>query len=158
MASVSETFLQFLHVICACVLVGSTVFVGFVLMPTLRKAMGNEERMAFLRQMAFRAKIVTWSAIAILFAVGFYRIVGMINFIWAGGYGTLLSVKIALALLFLALAAFHDFFLGAKVVNMNPSDPQFMTLRRIVIAFSQIQLVCLLIIVFISCNLRLYTW
>lgn len=154
-----ETLLQFLHVLGACILVGSTFFVAFVLIPVLRKEMGDAERLKFLRAMGKRSRILMWSAIIVLFAVGFFRI-GNISggFIWETDYGRLLIRKISLAAVFVLLAFMHDFVLGARVARMNPSEPSYPKLRTATIVLAQVQFLVLLLIIFSSVRLRLYTW
>lgn len=153
-----ETTVQFLHVLSACILVGSTIFVGFVLIPTLRNAMDDAGRMGFLRKMSSRSKMLMWPAIFILLATGFYRIAELGPYPWQTGYGTLLKAKIGLVFVFAILAFLHDFVLGARVVSMNPKDSGFKNFRRLTIIFSQFQLVALLAIIVLAVKLRLYTW
>ena len=153
-----ETILQFLHVVSACVLVGSTLFIGFVLIPTLRESLPDQERLSVLRRMGFRARLLNWVSIFLLIGIGLYRIHDLGGFFWDSPYGGILKLKVGLVSFFVILAFLHDFVLGAKATRMTSGTPEFKKLRRLTIILAQLQLVVLLAIIFLSVRLRLYSW
>lgn len=156
---VMESLLHFLHVLAACVLAGTTVFVGFCMIPVLRKTLDDQERLRFLTALGPRSRVLMWTSAAILLATGLYRVWPILGTpVWQMPYGTLLLMKIILALSVWALMAIHDFLLGRRMAQVGPQDPSYPSLRRWTIALAQIQLLLLLAVLWAAVRLRLYTW
>lgn len=154
-----EVFLHFLHILAAAMLIGSTFFVGLVMIPVLRKTFEHSERRRFFVTMKNKARVFTWSAIFLLLITGFYRVFSILGTpVMRTEYGGILMQKIGLALALIALVFVHDFILGPKMTEAAEDDPGFKRLRLFTIVLAKLQLAALLLIILQAARLRLYIW
>ena len=96
----------FLHVLGVVVWIGGTIYQAHVLLPAARRG-GSA---AFV-EAAVRARPVTWTAVALVVATGFYNVtrLGPLEGVMQSGAGLMLAAKFALVIVAVALAAQRDF-------------------------------------------------
>jgi uncharacterized membrane protein len=119
----------FIHILSAIVWVGGMFFVALVLVPVARK-LPTADRAELLDRLGRRFRLVGWIAIVLLLATGLlntalrgvtWEAVGSGRLL-GSWFGQVLTVKIVLVCLMLALSAVHDFALGPASVRALASD------------------------------------
>ncbi|MBI2070613.1 MAG: CopD family protein [Elusimicrobia bacterium] len=155
----AENLFQFTHLLAASIFIGTTIFVGFAMIPALRKTLNDRDRMAFLSALGPRSRILMWVSIALLFGTGLWRAWSLFGTpLMRTNYGSVLKIKIALAVLAAGLMALHDFILGPKMTAGDPGSPKYKSTRRWLIIASQVQLLVILGVLWAAIRLRLYIW
>jgi len=97
------TLVQWIHVTAAVIAVGGMGFLLVILMPSLR-ILNPDQRDLLARYVLGRFRWVSWSAIVLLLASGFYSVR---QYYWEVAWGkswAFLTVKIVLALLVFAIS------------------------------------------------------
>ncbi len=114
-----EVLSLWVHLLAAVAWVGGMIFVGLVLVPVTRGLSDQALRFELTGKVGVRFKYLGWVAIALLLATGLYNAVVRISsweVLFGTGYGRTLLLKVALALVMVALSAVHDFYLGPRVI------------------------------------------
>jgi uncharacterized membrane protein len=96
----------FVHVLGVVVWIGGLVYQAHVLLPAARRG-----ALAPFAEAAARARPVTWTAVALVVLTGFYNVTQLGSFerVMQSGAALALTVKLALVILAVALAAQRDF-------------------------------------------------
>ena len=119
-------WLQWLHLLAACVWVGGLLFLSLVASPVLRHRFTAEERSELLGQIGRRFRPYAWVALALLALTGMRR--GMLVFgglpeLWTGleatPYGRILRAKLLLVGVLIVLQFLHDFVLGPRLARLR---------------------------------------
>jgi uncharacterized membrane protein len=95
-----------LHVLGAIVWIGGVFYQAHVLLPAARAG-----HLALFAEAAGRARLVTWTAVAVVVLTGFWNLtrLGPLERVIDSGAGLLLAGKLALVVLAVSLAAQRDF-------------------------------------------------
>lgn len=120
------------HVLAACVWVGGTVMLVFAVVPYARTLPGAD-RVQALRAIGRRWKALGWGAMAVAVLTGLQLAAADGAFAGAtASFDAVLTAKIGLVGLLVALALLHDFVLGPRLARQaREQRPQ--TLRRPVV-------------------------
>ena len=119
-------WLQWLHLLAACVWVGGLLLLSLVASPVLRHRFTAEERSELLGQIGRRFRPYAWVALTLLALTGVRR--GMLVFgglpeLWAGldatPYGRILRAKLLLVGVLMVLQLLHDFVLGPRLAHLR---------------------------------------
>ena len=119
-------WLQWIHLLSACVWIGGLLFLAVVASPVLRHRFTAEERAELLGQLGRRFQPYAWTALVLLVLTGFRR--GMLVFggvpelfegLSATPYGRLLGAKLMLVGVLVVLQLLHDFVLGPRLARMR---------------------------------------
>lgn len=117
-----------LHILAAIVWIGGMFFLAAVIVPVLRHER-PETRAALMAAVGVRFRGAGWVAIAVLLVTGVWNLHNR-GFSWGqiargdifsatGDFGRILSAKLVLVAIILALSAFHDFILGPRSVRLG---------------------------------------
>ncbi len=127
-----------LHIVAACVWVGSMVFFAAVVVPVLHRPETRSHAPALLRLIGARFRVLGWAALATLLITGalnlHYRGISWTELhesrFWSGGFGRLLAWKLVLVGLVLGMTALHDVLVGQNAVRMLTESPTSMRAVR----------------------------
>lgn len=119
-------WLQWLHLLAACLWVGGLLFLSLVASPVLRHRFTAEERSELLGQIGRKFRPYAWVAIALLAVTGLRRAqlaFGGLPELWEGlsttPYGQVLRAKLLLVAVIVVLQLLHDFVLGPRLAGMR---------------------------------------
>jgi uncharacterized membrane protein len=110
--------LRMIHLLAAVVWVGSMIFFSLVVMPALRQGLPPPQRQELIRVLGRRYRIVGWVSIGVLLATGLLM-AWRHGVVWSSGFGQLLSFKLVLVGVMLALTALHDLSIGPRAARLN---------------------------------------
>lgn len=103
--------LRVVHLISAAVWVGSMVFFSLVVMPSLRHGLPPPQRQELIRSVGRRYRVLGWASVGVLLATG-PLLAWRHGVVWSSGFGQLLSLKLVLVGIMLALTVLHDLSMG----------------------------------------------
>lgn len=152
----------FIHIIAACTWVGGQIFMAAVIVPALRGWTGPERARAF-SAIGLHFRYVGDASLAVLVVTGiinaWYRGVRFPTLVNSRFYqmewGQILTVKVALVVLVVALSLIHDLRLGPTSVKLlNQSEEQnealMRTYRKRASVLARVTLLLSLAIVFLA--------
>lgn len=146
-----------LHVLAACIWVGSGVFLAAGVLPYFRKRPVGE-LLDFVAWSAPRLRWLGWSSFAVLLVTGVVNLAYR-GFEWSrlvsGDFARdpfvhTLFEKLVLVTLVMGLAAYHDFWLGPRTLALrraSPDAPAAQRARRLTIRVGQLNLLLTLLVV-----------
>lgn len=156
-------WLQWLHLLAACIWIGGLLFLALVASPVLRHRFTAEERGQLLGQFGRRFQPYAWAALIVLVLTGFRR--GMLVFggvpeffegLSATPYGRLLSAKLMLVGVLVALQLVHDFGLGPRLARLRQErSPGLARARAATIGLAIGTVVLSLLVLALAARLRL---
>lgn len=127
--------LVWLHLLAAVVWIGGMAFLSFVLVPLLQHEPFAAQRGALIRAAGRRFRAVVWSAAGVLLATGPLLMAARG---WSlgdpGGWPAVLTVKLMLVAILLALTVAHDLVVGPRVgrILLMPEGSRTDRERRLV--------------------------
>ena len=137
--------LRAVHLLAAVVWAGSMIFFSLVVMPALRQGLPPSQRQGLIRIIGRRYRIVGWASVGVLLITGslmaWHRSASG-GVVWDSGFGRVLSLKLVLVGVMLALTAFHDFVLVRRAVQAK--GPSQMESRRVILWLARANLLVVL--------------
>ncbi len=147
-----------LHIVAATIWIGGTVFLAAVLVPMIRRSEYRTLAPAMLQWAGERFRKVGWASLLALF------VTGLVNLTfrqfpwtdmgnpqgWAGPFGQILILKLALVMTIIALSLVHDLWIGRRATaawRANPASDDAKRLRRQASWIARINLLLSLIVV-----------
>lgn len=153
-------FSVFVHVLAAMVWVGGMLFLGLVAAPVLRRV-DSALRSGIFLGVGRRFRVVGWICIGLLVATGITNLAILqidplrnVAFMLTSPFGHLLLAKLILVLAAIALSALHDFVWGPRAFAGGADPADMERHRRRAIAVARLNSLLVLVIVFLSVNLR----
>jgi uncharacterized membrane protein len=118
-------FVLFIHVTAVIVALGGSLFSTFALAPVLAKELDGASRVRVARRVTRRLGVIVLSALAILV------VTGILNVMFVGSIGPLLTLKLLLVAIVVVLAIFQYGTLGLQIwrVSANGPDPALAPLQ-----------------------------
>jgi uncharacterized membrane protein len=156
-------WLNWLHLVAAMVWVGGSLSIPLVITPVLRRHVPAGARTALLAAMGLRFRGIGWIALGVLVLTGLRRamlVFGAAPDPWAAmgasAYGRVLTAKIVIVGLLLALQLLHDFVLGPRVRRLAAEEtgPGLARARRATIGLAMAGLLLTLVVVTLAASLR----
>jgi len=133
--------LRVIHLLAAVVWVGSMIFFSLVVMPALRQGLPPPRRQELIRVLGRRYRVLGWASIGVLLITG-PLLAWRHGVVWSSGFGQLLSLKLILVGVMLALTVLHDLSIGPRVaqLNVSPTGGQ----RRAIVWLARVNLLVVL--------------
>jgi uncharacterized membrane protein len=118
--SFTEAIITWIHLLCSCIWVGGSIFLGIVLAPALKSIIPNiENRLIVMIKFGRRFNMIAIPSFALLVITGIYnsRPLLMDLSTWQTQYAHILFIKILFVLGIIATYIFH-----VKIVNKETED------------------------------------
>jgi uncharacterized membrane protein len=110
-------FVLFIHVTAVIVALGGSLFSTFALAPVLAEELDPAARIRVARRVIRRLGAIVLSALAILVATG------ILNVVFVGAIGPLLSLKLGLVAIVIILAIYQYGTLGMRIWRVSATGP-----------------------------------
>ena len=160
--AIEQAILTWIHVTCAAIWVGGSLFIGVVFAPILKKmSMPIEERLQLMIKVGRRFNKLAVPALIILMATGMYQahlILQKSDLLLDSSYGNILVIKIILVVALIVTFAIHVRVIRKdveeKIMSKQISDDQLQVLRKKIIILGEITVVLSIIILFLAAVLN----
>ena len=160
--AIEQAILTWIHVTCAAIWVGGSLFIGVVFAPILKKmSMPIEERLQLMIKVGRRFNKLAVPALIILMATGMYQahlILQKSDLLLESSYGNILVIKIILVIALIATFAIHVRVIRKdveeKIMSKQISNDQLQVLRKKIIILGEITVVLSIIILFLAAVLN----
>ena len=160
--AIEQAILTWIHITCAAIWVGGSLFIGAVFAPILKKmSMPIEERLQLMIKVGRRFNKLAVPALIILMATGMYQahlILQKSDLLLESSYGNVLVIKIILVVALIATFAIHVRVIRKdveeKIMSKQISDDQLQVLRKKIIILGEITVVLSIIILFLAAVLN----
>ena len=160
--AIEQAILTWIHITCAAIWVGGSLFIGAVFAPILKKmSMPIEERLQLMIKVGRRFNKLAVPALIILMATGMYQahlILQKSDLLLESSYGNILVIKIILVVALIATFAIHVRVIRKdveeKIMSKQISDDQLQVLRKKIIILGEITVVLSIIILFLAAVLN----
>jgi putative copper export protein len=156
--AIEQAILTWIHITCAAIWVGGSLFIGAVFAPILKKmSMPIEERLQLMIKVGRRFNKLAVPALIILMATGMYQahlILQKSDLLLDSSYGNILVIKIILVVALIVTFAIHVRVIRKdveeKIMSKQISDDQLQVLRKKIIILGEITVVLSIIILFLA--------
>ena len=160
--AIEQAILTWIHITCAAIWVGGSLFIGVVFAPILKKmSMPIEERLQLMIKVGRRFNKLAVPALIILMATGMYQahlILQKSDLLLESSYGNILVIKIILVIALIATFAIHVRVIRKdveeKIMSKQISNDQLQVLRKKIIILGEITVVLSIIILFLAAALN----
>jgi len=160
--AIEQAILTWIHITCAAIWVGGSLFIGVVFAPILKKmSMPIEERLQLMIKVGRRFNKLAVPALIILMVTGMYQahlILQKSDLLLESSYGNILVIKIILVVALIATFAIHVRVIRKdveeKIMSKQISDDQLQVLRKKIIILGEITVVLSIIILFLAAVLN----
>ena len=160
--AIEQVILTWIHITCAAIWVGGSLFIGVVFAPILKKmSMPIEERLQLMIKVGRRFNKLAVPALIILMITGMYQahlILQKSDLLLESSYGNILVIKIILVVALIATFAIHVRVIRKdveeKIMSKQISDDQLQVLRKKIIILGEITVVLSIIILFLAAVLN----
>ena len=160
--AIEQAVLTWIHITCAAIWVGGSLFIGAVFAPILKKmSMPVEERLQLMIKVGRRFNKIAVPALIILMATGMYQahlILQKSDILLESSYGNILVIKIILVVALIVTFAIHVRVIRKdveeKIMSKQISDEQLQVLRKKIIILGEITVVLSIIILFLAAVLN----
>ena len=160
--AIEQAILTWIHVTCAAIWVGGSLFIGVVFAPILKKmSMPIEERLQLMIKVGRRFNKLAVPALIILMATGMYQahlILQKSDLLLDSSYGNILVIKIILVVALIVTFAIHVRVIRKdveeKIMSKQISNDQLQVLRKKIIILGEITVVLSIIILFLAAVLN----
>lgn len=160
--AIEQAILTWIHITCAAIWVGGSLFIGVVFAPILKKmSMPIEERLQLMIKVGRRFNKLAVPALIILMVTGIYQshlILQKSDLLLESSYGNILVIKIILVVALIATFAIHVRVIRKdveeKIMSKQISDDQLQVLRKKIIILGEITVVLSVIILFLAAVLN----
>ena len=160
--AIEQAILTWIHITCAAIWVGGSLFIGVVFAPILKKmSMPIEERLQLMIKVGRRFNKLAVPALIILMGTGMYQahlILQKSDLLLDSSYGNILVIKIILVVALIVTFAIHVRVIRKdveeKIMSKQISDDQLQVLRKKIIILGEITVVLSIIILFLAAVLN----
>ena len=160
--ALEQAILTWIHITCAAIWVGGSLFIGVVFAPILKKmSMPIEERLQLMIKVGRRFNKLAVPALIILMVTGMYQahlILQKSDLLLESSYGNILVIKIILVVALITTFAIHVRVIRKdveeKIMSKQISDDQLQVLRKKIIILGEITVVLSVIILFLAAVLN----
>ena len=160
--AIEQAVLTWIHITCAAIWVGGSLFIGAVFAPILKKmSMPVEERLQLMIKGGRRFNKIAVPALIILMATGIYQahlILQKSELLVESSYGNILIIKIILVAALIGTFAIHVRVIRKdvedKIMSKQISDQELQSLRKKIIILGEITVVLSVIILFLAALLN----
>ena len=160
--AIEQAILTWIHITCAAIWVGGSLFIGVVFAPILKKmSMPIEERLQLMIKVGRRFNKLAVPALIILMVTGMYQahlILQQSDILLESSYGNVLVIKIILVVALIATFAIHVRVIRKdveeKIMSKQISNDQLQVLRKKIIILGEITVVLSIIILFLAAVLN----
>ena len=160
--AIEQAILTWVHITCAAIWVGGSLFIGAVFAPILKKmSMPVEERLQLMIKVGRRFNKIAVPALIILMATGIYQahlILQKSELLVESSYGNILIIKIILVAALIGTFAIHVRVIRKdvedKIMSKQISDQELQSLRKKIIILGEITVVLSVIILFLAALLN----
>ena len=160
--ALEQVLLTWIHITCAAIWVGGSLFIGVVFAPILKKmSMPIEERLQLMIKVGRRFNKLAVPALIILMATGMYQahlILQKSDILLESSYGNILVIKIILVVALIVTFAIHVRVIRKdveeKIMSKQISDDQLQALRKKIIVLGEITVILSVIILFLAAALN----
>ena len=160
--AIEQAVLTWIHITCAAIWVGGSLFIGAVFAPILKKmSMPVEERLQLMIKVGRRFNKIAVPALIILMATGIYQahlILQKSELLVESSYGNILIIKIILVAALIGTFAIHVRVIRKdvedKIMSKQISDKELQSLRKKIIILGEITVVLSVIILFLAALLN----
>ena len=160
--AIEQAILTWIHITCAAIWVGGSLFIGVVFAPILKKmSMPIEERLQLMIKVGRRFNKLAVPALIILMVTGIYQshlILQKSDLLLESSYGNILVIKIILVVALIATFVIHVRVIRKdveeKIMSKQISDNQLQVLRKKIIILGEITVVLSIIILFLAAVLN----
>ena len=160
--AIEQAILTWIHITCAAILVGGSLFIGAVFAPILKKmSMPVEERLQLMIKVGRRFNKIAVPALIVLMGTGIYQahlILQKSELLVESSYGNILAIKIILVVALIVTFAIHVRVIRKdveeKIMSKQISDEQLQVLRKKIIILGEITVVLSIIILFLAAVLN----
>jgi len=160
--AIEQAILTWIHITCAAIWVGGSLFIGVVFAPILKKmSMPIEERLQLMIKVGRRFNKLAVPALIILMITGMYQahlILQKSDLLLESSYGNILVIKIILVIALIVTFAIHVRVIRKdveeKIMSKQISDDQLQVLRKKIIILGEITVVLSIIILFLAAVLN----
>ena len=156
--AIEQALLTWVHITCAAIWVGGSLFIGAVFAPILKKmSMPVEERLQLMIKVGRRFNKIAVPALIILMATGIYQahlILQKSELLVESSYGNILIIKVILVAALIGTFAVHVRVIRKdveeKIMSKQISDQELQLLRKKIIILGEITVVLSVIILFLA--------
>lgn len=121
----------FFHIVSATIWLGGMLFLGFVLVPVMRRAEFRHLSSKLLELSGNRFRVWSWGCLTTFVLTGIFNLSFRFGSpaalfdasMWRSGFGHILQIKLTLFAMILLLSAVHDFLLGPKATRLLQAEP-----------------------------------
>ena len=160
--AIEQAILTWVHITCAAIWVGASLFIGAVFAPILKKmSMPVEERLQLMIKVGRRFNKIAVPALIVLMGTGIYQahlILQKSELLVESSYGNILAIKIILVVALIVTFAIHVRVIRKdveeKIMSKQISDDQLQVLRKKIIILGEITVVLSIIILFLAAVLN----
>ena len=160
--AIEQAILTWVHISCAAIWDGGSLFIGAVFAPILKKmAMPVEERLQLMIKVGRRFNKIAVPALIVLMGTGIYQahlILQKSELLVESSYGNILAIKIILVVALIVTFAIHVRVIRKdveeKIMSKQISDDQLQVLRKKIIILGEITVVLSIIILFLAAVLN----
>ena len=160
--AIEQALLTWVHITCAAIWVGGSLFIGAVFAPILKKmSMPVEERLQLMIKVGRRFNKIAVPALIILMATGIYQahlILQKSELLVESSYGNILIIKVILVAALIGTFAVHVRVIRKdveeKIMSKQISDQELQLLRKKIIILGEITVVLSVIILFLAAVLN----
>ena len=160
--AIEQAILTWVHITCAAIWVGGSLFIGAVFAPILKKmSMPVEERLQLMIKVGRRFNKIAVPALIVLMGTGIYQahlILQKSELLVESSYGNILAIKIILVVALIVTFAIHVRLIRKdveeKIMSKQISDEQLQVLRKKIIILGEITVVLSIIILFLAAVLN----
>ena len=160
--AIEQAILTWIHITCAAIWVGGSLFIGAVFAPILKKmSMPVEERLQLMIKVGRRFNKIAVPALIILMATGIYQahlILQKSELLVESSYGNILIIKVILVAALIGTFAIHVRVIRKdvedKIMSKQISDQELQSLRKKIIILGEITVVLSVIILFLAALLN----
>ena len=147
--AIEQAILTWVHITCAAIWVGGSLFIGAVFAPILKKmSMPVEERLQLMIKVGRRFNKIAVPALIVLMGTGIYQahlILQKSELLVESSYGNILAIKIILVVALIVTFAIHVRVIRKdveeKIMSKQISDEQLQVLRKKIIILGEITVV-----------------
>jgi len=160
--AIEQAILTWIHLTCAAIWVGGSLFIGIIFAPILKKmSMPVEERLQLMIKVGRRFNKIAVPALIILMATGMYQahlILQKSELLLDSSYGNILIIKIILVIALIVTFAIHVRVIRKdveeKIMSKQISQNEIQILRKKIIILGEITVILSVIILFLAALLN----
>lgn len=146
-----------IHLLAAFFWIGGMIFLGLIVVPVERGISDSRLRFDLVNKIGTRFKYFGWASIAILALTGLYSTLIRIpswEVLFGSRYGLTLITKLVLVTLMVVLSAFHDFYLGPRVVESAKKGEKISRELHLLTYLARGNLILGLLVIYLAIVLR----